>query len=193
MAEVRLINAIPLEKEMREYARYIGLETTNECESTAECCADMVSEAPAIDPESLRGHAKQMKPKTKSELMAEWASQPGQLKKEREVKAVRKAMDDARAVMQDGLTRYVKKKTKARSMAKAEADPFAELEGWESMEQIQDACGLVAYMKELRQLIEKHEDVVMLADANTMQFVPAKVYSYKETFKRMQEGRDIFC
>lgn len=82
-----------------------------------------------------------MKPKTKSELMAEWASQPGQLKKEREVKAVRKAMDDARAVMQDGLTRYVKKKTKARSMAKAEVDPFAELEGWESMEQIQDAYG----------------------------------------------------
>ena len=54
MAEVRLINAIPLEKEMREYARYIGRETTNECESTAECCADMVSEAPTIDPENLR-------------------------------------------------------------------------------------------------------------------------------------------
>ena len=48
-------------------------------------------------------------------------------------------------------------------------------------------------MKELRQLIEKHEDVVMLADANTMQFVSAKVYSYEETFRRMQEGRDIFC
>ena len=82
-----------------------------------------------------------MKPKTKSELMAEWANQPDQLKKEREAKAVRKAMDDARAVIQDGLTRYVKKKTKARSMAKAEADPFAELAGWESMEQIQDAYG----------------------------------------------------
>lgn len=82
-----------------------------------------------------------MKPKTKSELMVEWASQPDQLKREREVKDVRKAMDDARAVIQDGLTRYVKKKTKARSMAKAEADPFAELEGWESMEQIQDAYG----------------------------------------------------
>lgn len=82
-----------------------------------------------------------MKPKTKSELMAEWARQPDQLKREREVKAIRKAMDDARAVIQDGLTRYVKKKTKARSMAKAEADPFAELEGWESMEQIQDAYG----------------------------------------------------
>lgn len=38
-----------------------------------------------------------MKPKTKSELMAEWANQPGQLKKEREVKAIRKAMDDVSA------------------------------------------------------------------------------------------------
>lgn len=82
-----------------------------------------------------------MKPKTKSELMAEWASQPSQLKKEREVKTVRKAMDDACAVIQDGLTRYVKKKTKARSMEKAETDPFAELAGWESVEQIQDAYG----------------------------------------------------
>lgn len=31
-----------------------------------------------------------MKPKTKSELMAEWANQPDQLKKEREVKAIRR-------------------------------------------------------------------------------------------------------
>lgn len=54
MDEVRLINATTLEKEMREYSQYIGRETTNECESTAECCADMVSEAPTIDPETLR-------------------------------------------------------------------------------------------------------------------------------------------
>jgi hypothetical protein len=54
MDEVRLINATPLEKEMQEYALYIRRETTNECESTAECCADMVSEAPTIDPETLR-------------------------------------------------------------------------------------------------------------------------------------------
>lgn len=52
--EKRLIDATHLEKEMREYAQYIGRETTNECESTAECCADMVSEAPTIDPKSLR-------------------------------------------------------------------------------------------------------------------------------------------
>lgn len=54
MDEVRLIDAISLEKEMLEYARYVGRETTNECESTAESCADMVSGAPTIDPESLR-------------------------------------------------------------------------------------------------------------------------------------------
>ena len=36
-----------------------------------------------------------MKPKTKSELMAEWANQPDQLKKEREAKAVRKALEEA--------------------------------------------------------------------------------------------------
>ena len=52
--EKRLIDATPLEKEMRKYALYIGRETTDECESTAEYCADMVSEAPTIDPESLR-------------------------------------------------------------------------------------------------------------------------------------------
>ena len=53
MDEMRLINATPLEKEMQEYALYIGRETTNECESTAEYCADMVSEAPTIDPETI--------------------------------------------------------------------------------------------------------------------------------------------
>lgn len=54
MDEVRPIDATSLEKEMMEYAQYIGRETTNECESTAESCADMVSSAPTIDPESLR-------------------------------------------------------------------------------------------------------------------------------------------
>ena len=56
MDEIRLVNAIPLEKEMLEYAQYIGRETTNECESAAESCADMVSGAPTIDPESLPPH-----------------------------------------------------------------------------------------------------------------------------------------
>lgn len=52
--EKRLIDATPLEKEMRKYALYIGRETTDECESTAEYCADMVSEAPTIDLKNLQ-------------------------------------------------------------------------------------------------------------------------------------------
>ena len=35
----------------------------------------------------------------------------------------------------------ISKKTRARSVAKAESDPFAELEGWESLDQIQEAYG----------------------------------------------------
>lgn len=42
---------------------------------------------------------------------------------------------------QEAMNRYIKKKTRARSVAKAETDPFAELEGWESLEQIQEAYG----------------------------------------------------
>lgn len=49
MSEQRFINAIPLEAEMREFARRVGYEATNECESTAEYCADMVSEAPTVE------------------------------------------------------------------------------------------------------------------------------------------------
>lgn len=50
MSEVRLIDAIQLEKEIRRCARHVFHET----QSTAESCADMVRDAPTIDPESLR-------------------------------------------------------------------------------------------------------------------------------------------
>lgn len=49
MSKQRLINAIPLEAEIREFAQRVGYEATNECESTAEYCADMVSEAPTVE------------------------------------------------------------------------------------------------------------------------------------------------
>lgn len=49
MSKQRLINAIPLEAEIREFARRVGYEATNECESTAEYCADMVSESPTVE------------------------------------------------------------------------------------------------------------------------------------------------
>lgn len=54
MSKQRFINAIPLEAEIREFARRVGCEATNECESTAEYCADMVSEAPTVELKHLR-------------------------------------------------------------------------------------------------------------------------------------------
>lgn len=50
MSEVRLIDGNALEQKMLKYAHCICHETT----STAESCAEMVSGAPTIDPESLR-------------------------------------------------------------------------------------------------------------------------------------------
>lgn len=53
------------------------------------------------------------------------------------------------------------------------------------------ARGLVEYMKELRQCIEQGENLVLLADAVTCEFKPAKIYPYAETFERILEGRDF--
>lgn len=53
------------------------------------------------------------------------------------------------------------------------------------------ARGLVEYMKELRQTIEQGKDLVLLADAETMEFKAARVYPYAETYKRILEGRDF--
>lgn len=53
------------------------------------------------------------------------------------------------------------------------------------------ARGLVEYMKELRQSIEQRDDLVLLADAVTMEFKPEMVYPYAETYKRILEGRDF--
>lgn len=68
-----------------------------------------------------------MKPKTKSELMAEWASQPDQLKKEREVKAVRKAMDDARAAIRDKLLDLWEAREAAQNSRKAGDNKYHDL------------------------------------------------------------------
>lgn len=57
-----------------------------------------------------------------------------------------------------------------------------------------DACGLVAYMKELRQLIEKHEDVVMLADA--LRVMEAWGFAYKTAafvwIKKYKSGGNFY-
>ena len=58
-----------------------------------------------------------------------------------EAKQIRKDLETARAVIADGLARYKKKKLKARSKKAAQEDPFAELAGYESRQQIQDEYG----------------------------------------------------
>jgi hypothetical protein len=53
------------------------------------------------------------------------------------------------------------------------------------------ARGLVEYMKKLRQSIEQGENLVLLADAVTCEFKPARIYPYAETYKRILEGREF--
>ena len=57
-----------------------------------------------------------------------------------EIEAIRKDIATARKYIQDALARYRKDKTRSRSKAKA-ADPFADLEGYNIRQDIQDAFG----------------------------------------------------
>ena len=77
----------------------------------------------------------------KGSMFKAWEATTEQQKKAHEMQAIYKAQETARQAIQEAMNRYIKKKTRARSVAKAEADPFAELEGWESLEQIQEAYG----------------------------------------------------
>ena len=56
MDEVRLIDGNAIENELREFAAQIFVgchRTTTDSEEAVHTCADMVNEAPTIDPESL--------------------------------------------------------------------------------------------------------------------------------------------
>lgn len=77
----------------------------------------------------------------KGSMFKAWEATTEQQKKTHEMQAIYKAQETARQAIQEAMNRYIKKKTRARSVAKAEADPFAELEGWESLDQIQEAYG----------------------------------------------------
>lgn len=67
----------------------------------------------------------------KGSMFKAWEATTEQQKKAHEMQAIYKAQETARQAIQEAMNRYIKKKTRARSVAKAEADPFAELEGWE--------------------------------------------------------------
>ena len=77
----------------------------------------------------------------KGSMFKAWEATTEQQKKAHEMQAIYKAQETARQAIHEAMNRYIKKKTRARSVAKAEADPFAELEGWESLDQIQEAYG----------------------------------------------------
>lgn len=77
----------------------------------------------------------------KGSMFKAWEATTEQQKKAHEMQAIYKAQETARQAIQEAMNRYIKKKTRARSVAKAEANPFAELEGWESLDQIQEAYG----------------------------------------------------
>lgn len=77
---------------------------------------------------------------TKEDVLEVWASDKTRAK-DREIAAIRKDIQKATGCIQDALDRYRKTKTRARSKKAAAENPFAELEGYESRQQIQDAYG----------------------------------------------------
>ena len=86
----------------------------------------------------------------KGSMFKAWEATTEQQKKAHEMQAIYKAQETARQAIQEAMNRYIKKKTRARSVAKAEADPFAELEGWESLEQIQEALSTRTRLPRMR-------------------------------------------
>lgn len=53
------------------------------------------------------------------------------------------------------------------------------------------ARGLVEYMKAVRHCIESGEEVVKLADAESVTFECVKIHPYAETYRMILEGRDF--
>lgn len=77
---------------------------------------------------------------TKEDVLEVWASDKTRAK-DREMAAIQKDVMRATEYIQDALARYRKTKTRAKSKKAAQENPFAELEEYESREQIQDAYG----------------------------------------------------
>lgn len=61
----------------------------------------------------------------KGSMFKAWEATTEQQKKAHEMQAIYKAQETARQAIQEAMNRYIKKKTRARSVAKAEADPAA--------------------------------------------------------------------
>lgn len=60
---------------------------------------------------------------------------------QREIQAIQKDIATARGIIADGQTRYIQQRLRLRSKKAAEENPFADLEGYNSRKDIQEAYG----------------------------------------------------
>lgn len=60
---------------------------------------------------------------------------------QREIRSIQKDIATARGIIADGQTRYIKQRLRLRSKKAAEENPFADLEGYNSRKDIQEAFG----------------------------------------------------
>lgn len=77
---------------------------------------------------------------SKEDVLELWATDKTRAQ-DREMAAIHKDIQKATEYILDALARYRKTKTRAKSKKAATENPFAELEGYESREQIQDDYG----------------------------------------------------
>lgn len=77
---------------------------------------------------------------TKQDILDKWET-PESRQEAREIQAIKKDIATAQEAIQDALDRYRKAKLRAKSKKAAKEDPFAELEGYETREQIRDDYG----------------------------------------------------
>lgn len=59
----------------------------------------------------------------------------------REIRTLQKDIATARGIIADGIARYIKQRLRLRSKKAAEENPFADLEGYNSRKDIQEAYG----------------------------------------------------
>ena len=59
----------------------------------------------------------------------------------REIRTLQKDITTARGIIADGIARYIKQRLRLRSKKAAEENPFADLEGYNSRKDIQEAYG----------------------------------------------------
>lgn len=96
-----------------------------------------------IFPPARIGHKEvKMAYQTAEEILNKWVGNSQELKHEAaEIENVKKDILTAKTSIADAIARYKKKKLRTRSKKAADENPFSELDGYESRQQIQDDYG----------------------------------------------------